>query len=74
MPPEEEPRKHEEQHEEPRAVFAAILKNMAIKLAETTLEAANERQKSWREWVRQALEGGASKAHKYVKSRKLGCQ
>ena len=40
---------------------------MAARVHETTLEAANERQTRWKEWVHQALDGGASKAHKYVK-------
>jgi hypothetical protein len=38
---------------------------MAETVQQTILAAANERQASWKEWVHEALEGGASKAHKY---------
>ncbi len=48
-------------------LIETILKVMETRAHETTLEAASERQTRWKEWVHEALEGGASKAHKYVK-------
>ena len=57
----------QDKHTKAKDLIETILKVMEARVHETTLEAASERQTRWKEWARQALEGGASKPHKYVK-------
>ncbi len=48
-------------HAKAKDLIETILKVMVARAHETTLEAANERQTRWNEWVHQALEGGPAK-------------